>query len=277
MLLKFVEPANENFFTDLKMHKNDAEIFYRGGKIKLEYINSKLELFENDIKLPTEKIEHEHESGTYTKTIYDYSSKDLGQIQISFEDEKILLLKLKNISFVFGLDNDKLVLLSNKGEIIDTAKEVEHWGFKNHELFASSRGYIWSRTIPLIKKNILIGSGPDTFVFDFPQHDIVGKLKFHDSPYVIVDKPHNFYLQTIINTGLVSLLILLTLFGYYFFRTIKFLLHNKTFFTLQLGLASGIVGYLISSLATDSVVSVAPIFWIIFGLSFAINSFEESV
>ncbi len=189
----------------------------------------------------------------------------------------MVTLKLKNTIFLFGLANDKLYLLSNKGNIIDINKPIEHFGFDGYERIASSRGYIWSRSFPLIKKSILIGSGPDTFVFDFPQNDIVGKLKFHASPYIIIDKPHNFYLQTIINTGLVSLLILLALFGYYFYTTIKFIMAKNKFSILQLGFTSGIFGYLVSSLATDSVVSVAPVFWIILGLSFAINFFKESV
>lgn len=276
MLAKFTQDTSNIVFTDLTMTPNSAQIFYKNGKIKLEYIDNKINLYENE-NLLFPSATHEENNNDSQKLIYDYTSKNIDDLQVTIESEKMVTLKLKNTIFLFGLANDKLYLLSNKGNIIDINKPIEHFGFDGYERIASSRGYIWSRSFPLIKKSILIGSGPDTFVFDFPQNDIVGKLKFHASPYIIIDKPHNFYLQTIINTGLVSLLILLALFGYYFYTTIKFIMAKNKFPILQLGFASGIFGYLVSSLATDSVVSVAPVFWIILGLSFAINFFKESV
>ena len=48
--------------------------------------------------------------------------------------------------------------------------------FTSHESFASSRGYIWSRTIPLLKETLFIGTGADTFVIAFPQDDYIGKI-----------------------------------------------------------------------------------------------------
>jgi len=39
------------------------------------------------------------------------------------------------------------------------------------------RGYIWSRSLPLLRNTILVGYGPDTFAMNFPQHDIAGKVK----------------------------------------------------------------------------------------------------
>ena len=37
----------------------------------------------------------------------------------------------------------------------------------NQDMF-SRRGYIWARTIPLLKDNWLLGSGLDTFIIEFP-------------------------------------------------------------------------------------------------------------
>lgn len=48
--------------------------------------------------------------------------------------------------------------------------------FKGHERSLSGRGYIWGRTIPLLKKFLLWGSGPDTFTVKFPQTDYVMKV-----------------------------------------------------------------------------------------------------
>lgn len=46
---------------------------------------------------------------------------------------------------------------------------------KGYERAFSGRGYIWGRTIPLIAKHLLWGSGPDTFAAEFPQTDYVMK------------------------------------------------------------------------------------------------------
>jgi hypothetical protein len=40
----------------------------------------------------------------------------------------------------------------------------------------SSRIYIWSRSIPMLKNYTVIGAGPDMFGIAFPQDDYVGKL-----------------------------------------------------------------------------------------------------
>lgn len=78
-------------------------------------------------------------------------------------------------------------------------------GFSNHQKFASSRGYIWSRTLPLLKDRILIGEGPDTFMFVYPQEDFVGKLNAGFSQFMIVDKPHNFFLRYWVQFGFIAL------------------------------------------------------------------------
>ena len=94
-------------------------------------------------------------------------------------------------------------------------EHAEAWGFEGKEKLGSSRGYIWSRSLPLLKNTLFLGFGPDTFPVYFPQHDYFAKMIFLGNPYNIVDKPHNVYLQTAINTGLISLIALLAMFGIY--------------------------------------------------------------
>ena len=82
-------------------------------------------------------------------------------------------------------------------------REAETAIFDSKPKLFSNRGYIWARTIPLLKDNIIVGSGPDTFVLEFPNYDYV------NSAYVgflnqIVTKPHNLYLQMAVQTGCVS-------------------------------------------------------------------------
>ena len=56
-----------------------------------------------------------------------------------------------------------------------------------------------------------IGKGPDTFFAEFPQGDLLGKLYAYDTTQMIVDKPHNLYLQIGINEGGIALLAFLVM------------------------------------------------------------------
>lgn len=137
----------------------------------------------------------------------------------------------------------------------------------------SSRAYIWSRSIPLLKKYIIIGAGPDMFGIAFPQNDYVGKLN-HSSVTSLVLNPHNMYIQTGVNTGVISLIALLTVFGIYLLDSLKLFI-NKSIQTLNdyigAGLFASITAYLVTGFFNDQVMSVAPLFYAMLGLGIAIN------
>lgn len=156
--------------------------------------------------------------------------------------------------------------------------EAESWGFEGYERLGSSRGYIWSRTIPLLKDTILVGHGPDTYAMYFPQDDVIGKLKFFSTPKMIVDKPHNLYLQIAINTGIISLIALLWLWGKYLLSSF-FLFYQSKLNSWQDRLGSSLMGavsaYLVAGFFNDSVISVAPVFWTLLGLGISLNSIVE--
>jgi hypothetical protein len=152
--------------------------------------------------------------------------------------------------------------------------EVEKWGFEGLERLGSGRGYIWSRSIPMLKDTIFTGYGPDLYALYFPQTDNVGKLLNYGTTKVIVDKPHNMYLQIAINTGVISLLVVLTLFGSYIFSSLKLYWRRKldNFHSkVGVGVFVAVVAYLIAGLFNDSVISVAPVFWILLGMGISIN------
>jgi len=145
--------------------------------------------------------------------------------------------------------------------------------FTNYEKMGSDRGYIWSRTIPLLKNHILLGSGADTFVIEFPQNDYLGR--FHNG-YVeaILTKPHNIYLQMAVQTGVLSLIAFLIFYGMYFVSCIKLYISNKfDTYMSQIGVALfvGTIGYMVSGLFNDSTVTVSPIYWALMGVGLAVN------
>lgn len=171
----------------------------------------------------------------------------------------------------FQIKNDEFYYINMNGKV-QTSFEVKKFGFEGSELFASGRGYIWSRTLPLLKDHLLIGSGPDTFATKFPQQDVMGKLQLQYNPNLIIDKAHNMYLQLAVTHGMVALLAFLALVVAYFIRMLRsYSQLEPTLQVFSIAIFTGILSYCITGLFTDTTVSVSPIFWIFLGLGLRIS------
>lgn len=149
---------------------------------------------------------------------------------------------------------------------------------KNY-LLANKRGYIWARTLPLLKKYPLLGSGPETFIIAYPNDDLVGLYNSgHDVE--VVTRPHCMYLQIASQTGIPSLIAFLVFFGWYFIRSFKiYWKQNYDSYMSKIGLAVmiSIMGYLILGLTNDSSVVIAPVFFVLTGMGLGINRHLESL
>ncbi|WP_173361727.1 O-antigen ligase family protein [Desulfitobacterium hafniense] len=215
---------------------------------------------------------YDREQGTMAFSDPQYAEYLLNVGQLN--GKGALKIQKGDIQLFFGLEPDKLTFLSPNGREI-SLEPVEAWGFAGHERIGSSRGYIWSRSLPLLKNTLFLGYGPDTFAIVFPQHDILGKMyAYHGDMWQIVDKPHNQYLQIALNTGIISLLAFLFLVVYYLYQSFRLYVSNPfRDFLSQAGVAVfiAIVGYLGAAFFNDSVVSVAPVFWCLLGLGVSIN------
>ncbi len=172
----------------------------------------------------------------------------------------------------FVVHEDKLLFMVKTGVYIDKFDRPETFGFKGRELFASGRGYIWSRSIPMLKNTLLIGNGPDTYAIYFPQNEIDSKMNFLNSSSRIVDKPHSWYLQMGIDTGVISLAAMLVFLAWYWLKGFAVFIKDVDGAERTLGAAilCGVTGYLIAALFNDSTVSVAPVFWTLLGSGIAI-------
>lgn len=194
----------------------------------------------------------------------------------SIISDSLLLNMDSKPTFLFKLNDSKifhLIDMSTKKYMdLQTPKT---FGFSGNEKLGSSRGYIWSRAIPLIKDTLILGTGPDTFVFDFPQGDLIGKYYAYDTPNIVVDKAHNLYLQIAINYGVVALLGFLAMILIYIVDSFRLYAFKNEFFekSQMLGAITclGVIGYLFAGMFNDSVVSVAPVFWVVFGVGVALN------
>lgn len=178
-------------------------------------------------------------------------------------------------NWAFRITEDGVFFLNNLGELVDMDK-IPAVGFENNQSWGSGRGYIFSRTIPMMKDTAFIGKGADTYCLHFPHNDYVGKLNADWNLYMIVDKPHNMYMGAWIGTGGISVLALLALFIIYAIQSSSLYFmnryENKDFATYAgLGIFLGIIGFLTAALVDDSTVSVMPMFYSLLGTGIAIN------
>ena len=188
-------------------------------------------------------------------------------------------------SLMFDLVNGKKI------EMIDyrttdpiIPENAEHIGFEGKEKVGSSRGYIWSRTLPLLKNCLIKGYGADTFTYEFPQNDVLAKYyaysDYNEGFYITVDKPHNMYLQMFYSNGLIALVAFLGIAVFYLVDCFRLYALRKTYRREQImgtAVMLGIVGYLAAGIFNDSVVSVAPMFWVLLGTGAALNTINRRI
>lgn len=188
-------------------------------------------------------------------------------------DNNVIYTSIYRYKMMFGLTADGIFLLNNDGRVVEI-EDIPKWGFEGRELMGSSRGYIWSRSIPLLADHILLGAGPDIYPIIYPQHDYLGKIQFLSGVEMIVDKPHNMYLQIALGSGLVSLATVLFLWAYYGLSSLWTLLPGRPETLsahLGIGILVGVAGYLVAGIFNDSLVSLAPLFWMMLGMGLAAN------
>lgn len=194
------------------------------------------------------------------------------------EDRVGYLMHVYGRSFEVRWTLDGLYVRGSSGYLVKPIMPDRVESLDDYGILFSNRAFIWSRSIPLLKDYILIGSGPDHYPIVYPQADIAGKLNYMGL-YTIVDKPHNMYLQTGINTGVISLLGMLSFFAVYIIQSISLYVKKESQTALDfigMGCFISVLAYLAAGFFNDQVVSVAPLFYIVIGLGFAINSILRS-
>lgn len=269
---------DHTFIRDVKYTDKAAEVVLQNDSLKISYEN-------NDYVFKNSKNEIITFDKTDAKGSKLYSTTNETFKNISFKVGKFSASSAKSDALVLNVDNNPvfffLLKKDNSIHIINTnsKKDVdivfpETFGFNGKEKLGSMRGYIWARTIPLIKNNLILGSGPDTFAFRFPQNDLIGLYYAYGTPATVVDKPHNLYLQIALSDGVIALLAFLAIMIIYIVDSIKLYALKKYYEKSEiLGSATclGVIGYLFAGIFNDSVVSVAPVFWIVLGVGVAIN------
>ena len=266
--------GSASFYEDVNVDGETATVITKDGNYTIDYAEAGTQLMHNgNVLTPVsiEPMESQKDGKTYT-----FNESGMTWKMMIYGNNATLVgvdPQGTETYFMFSEVDGKLSMVDRFGTPVDLNVPVESFGFNGVERLGSNRGYIYSRSIPLLKHNIILGAGADNFVLEFPQQDIKSKLEFLGDPYVIIDKPHNMFLQMGINDGCIALLVMIALFVLYVAQTIKriFTDNNKYLQAVRYGLMAGCIAYMITGLTTDSVVSVAPVFWIMLGAGFGVN------
>lgn len=162
--------------------------------------------------------------------------------------------------------------INNSGRFDDLV-ESPSAVFTEHGSLFTDRGFLWAKTIPLLKDYLIIGSGADTFTLVFPNNDYLAKANNNYSN-LLVTKPHSIYLQIWVQSGLLALLGFLVFHCWYILSSLKLWFKNdwkrpETLITF--GIAIGVTAYMIGGIANDSCVAVAPVYWCLIGIGYAVN------
>lgn len=262
---------------DLKNTDKGIDVILQNDTLKISYENNNY-VFRNS-KDQIVNYTKGNSNGTSTLTTTDEIFKNIyfnvGSLNNSSRSDALILMVNNDPLFRFLAKQDNSIHLVSEYSKKDIDVEFPPTlGFKGKELLASGRGYIWARSLPMLKDNIILGSGPDTFLYRFPQNDFIGKYYTYGNTKTIVDKPHNLYLLIALNNGVIALLAFLAIMLIYIIDSIKLYALKKNYnSTQQLGAATslGVIGYLFAGFFNDSIISVAPVFWIILGVGVALN------
>jgi len=222
--------------------------------------------------------------GTERKEVLYDVNKSYGYFTLSTGDKIAIQTAIHEDNYAFGLTiNGRQFYFTNQ-TFNENYKYINAVGrldeciipanvFPGYEAVASGRGYVWGRTIPLLKEHIFVGSGPDTFAIVFPQNDYVARYR-SGFDNTIFTRPHNFYLQMGIQTGVLSLVAFLVFYGMYFVDCCKqycFRKFEKAEEWTGFALFLCTTGFMAAGLANDSLIVATPIFYLLLGAGMAVN------
>lgn len=209
----------------------------------------------------------------YKDNIYYFDGESYAKYKFRILENNYFALYISKYIIKLRYVDNQFKFVTVTGEEIDIKNAEILSILKGREAFASGRGFLWSRTFPMLKNIIIKGYGPDTYTIYFPQWDLAGKINGLNDPNRIVDTPHNWYLQVAVDTGVISLIALIIFIFLYLYRTltIYFKTEQRHELVFQSALFASVISYCIAGFFNDSVVSVAPVFWVLLGLGIALN------
>lgn len=134
----------------------------------------------------------------------------------------------------------------------------------------SNRGYAWHYTYQMLKQNFIIGYGPDTFFYNFPQNNPDAAIY---SPGIVFDKPHNMYLQVFMDNGLFGIVGFIMLLSANLLVLLKSTYNSEETSTITYSIAAFFtaIAYMIQGITNDNHMVIQPILYLIIATGIAIS------
>ena len=122
--------------------------------LKITYDENEDMILKNDNQMLDYKVDdksfikiNEEDYSNYKLRLVENKENESNILELYYDENQLNLLIDKNKNFwIIGM----------RGNIYPITK-YESWGFDNKESLASGRGYIWSRSLPLLKDTIITG------------------------------------------------------------------------------------------------------------------------
>jgi hypothetical protein len=261
--------------TDIQTKDDELVINYIGNELHIAFTLDENGVGDFLFTDQTAEIVHAEvvQENGHTYYIMDSRFPDFVITPCMYNEVLSFKVQIDGTEWFFTNQTDGTYYYINAYARYDKIVTAETAVFTGYESIATDRGYLWSRTIPLLKNYILLGSGADTFAIAFPQRDYVSAYNagFNDR---FITKPHNMYLQMAVQTGVLSMIAFLVFYGIYFVSSMRLYIHgrfNSFYAQVGVGVFIGTFGYMITGIANDSTITVAPMFWALMGLGIAIN------
>lgn len=161
----------------------------------------------------------------------------------------------------FGLIKTNSVTKIKFNQMKNDIKNTTSSGLENN--MGSGRIEIWKMTLKLIKQKPILGCGIDNLKEGLRTYCEEDFYQFIIRTHTVPDKAHNEYIQIAATIGVPALTIYIIFISMILLNKMKNMLNNKLSFIITIT----IISYLVQAFFNISTIGVAPIFWIILGLS----------
>lgn len=273
-------PSTRDFvLEDIQTNQENVTIRYKGEDLAITYDlidgGQNTEILDLTFRDNSgNSLPYEVTEDTAEIIIQDSRFSSFSTIQCQLEDEIGFAITIDGFQWFFfnRPQNGGYYYLNHQYNFVKI-KNAESAIFTDYGKMFSGRGYIWSRTLPLLKNSLFLGSGPDTFAMEFPHDDYVGMV---NNGYTagLITRPHSMYLQMGLQTGVLSLICFLVFYGIYFVSSLRLYCKKKPEQLIEhlgIGILAGTVGYMVAGLVNDSLVVTATFFWCLLGIGIAVN------
>mgnify|MGYP002770137735 CR=1 FL=1 len=272
----------ENIFTN----DDNVEIDYKGNKLFVQMLQNgdslAFNLYDQDQNIIACEYTDSDDGSYYYYTITDQRFAGINLTPAIISEDPLVygfMAKINDKSWCFTnqmTDDGTYYYYTDLGKITKLTADTVSADFASlvdKSNLASGRGYIWNKTIAILKNYVFLGSGADTYALVYPNGDFVDKYN-NGYDNMILTKPHNLYLQIAVQTGILSLICFLVFYLWYFISSLRLYFKQKLTTPLAavgFAILLGTMGYMISGLANDSTITISPLYWGLMGIGIGIN------